>query len=200
MQLDSSKPISVGDIVMLSTYGNEKFIVCRGWYTYKSTRRSGWYFKSIPNGTVIPDFDVDTEDITVVSYASDSDCGCDHVHSDCHHRHHDHCDDDDCCCPAPPAPKDYKGAFVTVNTIDDRNRLGCPYPKDGQLVRVNNVRGEVKYYVWDAENLKWDVFEFPTNSDTLQELEEMETVLGEATQDIKVIKQNSEWILLTDTD
>lgn len=195
MQLDSNKPISVGDIVMLSTYGNEKFIVCRGWYTYKSTRRSGWYFKSIPNGTVIPDFDVDTEDITIVSYASDGDCACHHVHPE----HHHDCCDDNCCC-LPPAPKDYKGAFVTVNTIDDRNRLGHPYPKDGQLVRVNNVRGEVKYYVWDAENLKWDAFEFPTNSDTLQEIEEMEATLGNVTQDITVIKQNSEWILLTDGD
>lgn len=195
MQLDSNKPVSVGDIVMLSTYGNEKFIVCRGWYTYKSTRRSGWYFKSIPNGTVIPDFDVETEDITIVSYASDGDCGCDHVHPE----HHHDCCDDNCCC-LPSAPKDYKGAFVTVNTIDDRNRLGHPYPKDGQLVRVNNVRGEVKYYVWDAENLKWDAFEFPTNSDTLQEIEEMEATLGKVTQDITVIKQNSEWILLTDGD
>lgn len=188
MQLDSSMPISVGDIVLISSYGNTKFIVCRGWYTYKSTRRSGWYFKSIPNGDVVPDFEVDTADITTVSYASNGSCDCKPpvYEDDCDCCKHEH----SCKPKQPGAP------FVTVNTVDERNRVGHPYPDDGQIVRVNSVRGEVKYYIWDAENLKWDPFEFPANTETKDAIEDINQTLATATEDIKVIKQNAEWILL----
>ena len=179
MPLTSTKSVSVGDIVMITGYGNDKFLVCRGWYTYDEQRHNGWYFKRIPEGTVVPDSEVSLDDVTVVS----SDTGCS-------------CGPSPCPPPSPEAP-DYgpmgslDGAFVTVDTIEERNKLCFPVPPDGKLVRVNNVDGKVKYYEWDAEHFVWNDFEFPTSVSVSERIASLD-------QRLIPIEKSYNWVYMKD--
>lgn len=178
--------INVGDVAMLREYGNDKFLVCKGWFTYRGSRRNSWYFKQIPDGTIVPFFEVDLDDVVIVNSGSTTDsCNCDHNH---HHDHHN-CEHDCNCPPKPPRPPKGKpnGDFTTVNTLDERNQLCFPYPPDGKIVRVNNVKGEVKYYIWNAEDMKWANYEFPTNSETQQKVDTLNLKL-----DVQVEKHNDD--------
>lgn len=144
--------LHTGDIVVISDYGNVKWLVCRGWYTYNRSRMYGWYFKSIPDSRILPDYAVTLEDVKVLSseYVEKDEVEEIEPPKKPHHRPH---------CP-PPEPHNHHNhcdnCFVTVDTIAERNALGHPYPPDGKLVRVNEVKGETKYYSWNSEDLKWD--------------------------------------------
>ena len=153
------KCISVGDIALLQGYGNDKFLVCRGWYMYQDSRRNGWYFKRIPDGKVVPDFEVDLSQVVIV--ASE--------------RHE--CPPGPSGRPGPPVDKDanVEACFTTVNTIGERNNICRPFPPDGKIVRVNNVKGEARYYIWDAEEFIWKDFEFPTSATTLQDIKDLDS-------------------------
>ena len=176
----NSYSLNAGDIVMLSGYGNDKFLVCRGWYSYEGFRRNGWYFKKIPEGTVIPESEVDLSEVTIVT--SDSGRSCPPAPPM----------PTPPCPPAPPQNLDnVLGAFVSVETIDDRNSLCFPYPPNGKIVRVNNVQGETKYYVWDSESCSWKDFEFASTDDLVRRLDNLEARL-------ETIENSADWVLLDD--
>lgn len=40
-------------IVVLSGYPDTRWILCNGWYSYQGNYYVGWYFKSIPQGTIL---------------------------------------------------------------------------------------------------------------------------------------------------
>lgn len=184
MTLVDEQSIHVGDIVMITGHGNDKFLVCNGWFTYQNSRRYGWYFKLIPSGDILPDFEVDLSDVTVISCNSSSG-GCDCPDVKPPHPGHK---------PGPPLPfnvENIEGAFTTVDTIEERNALCVPFPPDGKIVRVNDVRDEVKYYIWDAENLRWNDFEFPISDTLNQKLDGME-------ERIQNLETNSSWTYLSD--
>ena len=42
-----------GAIVTLSGYPDTRWLLCNGWFAYQGNYYMGWYFKSIPQGTVI---------------------------------------------------------------------------------------------------------------------------------------------------
>ena len=172
MPITNSCAINAGDIVMITGYGNDKFIVCDGWYTYDNTRREGWYFKSIPEGTIVPDYLIDLDDVTVVTSSS---CNCPPIPGGR---------------PPHPAPKNpnVEGAFVTVDTIDERNALCIPYPPDGKIVRVNDVKGEIKYYIWNAEEFRWNDFTF-LGDETTEKITEIDSRL-------KLIEEDIDWVLM----
>lgn len=186
MSLGSS--VCVGDIVMISSFGTQKFITCRGWYTYKGMRRSGWYFKSISGNSIVPEFEVDSNDVTVVvsSGSGNADCGC----------------GSDCCKPTPapmpnpgscdcrnPMKDNVDGAFTTVDTVEERNKICFPYAPDGKIVRVNDVKGEVRYYIWDAEQFKWNDFEFPTSKETVDRIVLVENDIKDTNEEVSRVNQ-----------
>lgn len=172
MPLANDRTISVGDIVMISGYGNDKFLVCRGWYTYEGSRRNGWYFKRIPDNVIVPDFTVDIDDVTVIS-------------------------GDHCGCPPKPGhkpplnPENVNAAFVTVDTIEERNSLCFPLPPDGKIVRVNDVKGEVKYYIWNAESFRWDDFEFEPSTKVVNKLRDLDIRISN-------VESNESWKYIAD--
>lgn len=159
----------VGDIVILKDYGNDKFLVCRGWYTYEGSRRSGTYYKRIPDGYVVPGFEVDVEDVVKVTNVPD--------------------------CPHPPHGKPHdvnmSGTFVTVDTIEDRNKLVFPQLQHGKIVRVNDVQGEVKYYQWDAEYFTWKDFEFPPSIAVSERIASLD-------QRLIPVEKAYNWVYMTD--
>lgn len=103
--------------------------------------------------------------------------------------------------PAPDIPGD--GTFITVDTISERNVLGTPFTQDGKIVRVNNVRGEVKYYVWNAEALNWENWEVPSagsGSSDAESLEELEKKVESLMSQVETISTKLElnWDMLNE--
>lgn len=46
-------------------------------------------------------------------------------------------------------------SFISVDTIEDRDALNPDVLSDGKIVRVNNVDGESKYYVYVRASTAW---------------------------------------------
>ena len=105
----------------------------------------------------------------------------------CPDEHHHHHHPDDCpgglYPPVPPMPepgrpaffsqrlkKQLEEAFISVPSIKKRDQLETSKIPDGKIVRVNNVNGEPKYYIWSAFNDHWEDFE-------LLSLDEIEAIL-----------------------
>ena len=192
--------IDVGDIVLINPYGNTKFLVCRGWFTYNNTRRNGWYFKSIPKNYIVPSDTVDPEDVTILSSYNSYDC-------DCHPKPPRPS-------PCPPPVGTNENAFVTVETLEDRNILSYPYPVNGRIVRVNNVNSEVKYYIWNSSTYEWEDYEFPLNSEATEAIKQMISDIDEQKETHKAdmlsvteklsslgiriteVEDKSDWVLL----
>lgn len=160
----------VGDVVIIKDYGNDKFLVCRGWYTHEGSRRSGTYYKRIPDGTIVPGFEVNLEDVVKVTNVP----GCPHPpHGGRPHEGH------------------MSGAFVTVDTIEDRNKLVFPQLQHGKIVRVNDVQGEVKYYQWDAEYFTWKDFEFEPSTKVVNKLRDLDIRISN-------VESNESWKYIAD--
>lgn len=78
--------------------------------------------------------------------------------------------------PAPPGPKpgpkpklDYQvsRAFITVNTIAERDKLTRTDLPEGKIVRVNDVDGQPAYFEWDDVAKFWKLSNI-TNADMSQ--------------------------------
>lgn len=134
-----------GSVVILSEYPGLKWITKHGWYTYNNFQYNGWYFRCISDGTIVPSSEVNLANITVVSTNSSN-----------HHGP----------APLPPnipsgpgispkAEEQVKRAFITVDSIKQRDALDDGFLPDGKLVRVNNVEGETKYYEYDTQTMSW---------------------------------------------
>lgn len=58
------------DVVSLRNYRGQTWIAHRGWYTYRGQQFNGWYFESIPDGSVIPLTDSDLVGLIIESTGS----------------------------------------------------------------------------------------------------------------------------------
>lgn len=59
-----------GSIVMIARFPQTKWIVHNGFYSYSGEQQSGWYFQSIPAGTIIPMNSADLTTLTIISNPS----------------------------------------------------------------------------------------------------------------------------------
>lgn len=148
---NSTFEIRDGTVVTLSGYPTIKWIVRYGWYVYEGAQYHGWYFSAIPDCTTLP---VSEELLATATIVASSMRPCPPAP----------CPPGPCPPgplppgPCPPGPTAVSPAFISVQTLTDRNMLNAhgKFVPDGKLVRVNNVDGKVKYYVWDAYNSEWD--------------------------------------------
>ena len=148
---DTGVKLVDGSVVTLARFPGIKWIIHSGWYTYMNQQFMGWYFCSIPDQQVLPISDDDLKLLTVVSTNGG------HI-----------------CPPPPPAPApspchphpwhippemkyEIDRAFITVDTIAQRNELNKRLLPHGKIVRVNNVSGSPEYYEWDQVNQIWSV-------------------------------------------
>lgn len=139
--------ITDGTVVTLANYPGVKWIVHYGWYRYNNTQCYGWYFSSIPAQTVMP---VTEEDLATCAVVVTPGGQCPPCPPPCPPPIPP--------CPPPPIRPVADPAFITVQTIADRDRINAfgKYVPEGKLVRVNNVEGEVKYYAWNSYDSRWD--------------------------------------------
>lgn len=152
---DTNTVLYPGSIVILAEYPYTKWIVKRGWYTYKDQQLNGWYFRSITDGTILSLSNINMAAITLVSQGE---------------RPPMHCP------PPPPMPgpapvpglrpmpgygfspreaDQLRRAFVTVDSIKQRDALDNGNLPDGKICRVNNVNGKTKYYSYDVSISAW---------------------------------------------
>lgn len=151
-----------GSIVILAEYPYSKWIVKQGWYTYNNQQLNGWYFKSINDGAILSLSNVNLDTITVVSQGE----------RPCPPPHHHGPGPG----PRPPFPggpisgpggpgmpgglnarqaDQLRRAFITVDTIKQRDALDDGNLPNGKICRVNNVNGKVKYYSYDVSTSSW---------------------------------------------
>lgn len=156
-----------GNIIMLAKYPNTKWVIDFGWYEYEGTQYNGWFIKSIIDGTLVPVNEDDLVDVTVVSTKS----------NDAEPPFPWPYPPRPCPPPCPPTPRPPEGtpafysqaekqqlrsAFITVQNIEERDKLDTANIPNGKLIRVNDVDGEVKYYEWSVDKNEWEPFNLIT--------------------------------------
>lgn len=172
---NSNEYVTEGTVVILARFPGTKWVVHHGWYTYAGRQIQGWYFSSIPSQTIIPVNEDDLQMLTVVSGQHSN------VEPEPNWPYPGPFPPGPCppgpyppgpyppgpIPPHPPGPGSipaivtvyekalYDSAFISVPKLKDRNRLNPYTLPDGKIVRVNNVDGEVKYYVWSKYDEEW---------------------------------------------
>lgn len=176
-----------GAIVILAEYPYSKWVVKHGWYTYRNQQLNGWYFRCLSDGAILSLSNVNLDTITIVSQGE--------------------------CVPPPPPPgpgfpgpgpgpggpkplpngslnakqaDQLRRAFVTVDSIRQRDALDDGNLPDGKICRVNNVGGRVKYYAYDVSTSSW--IEQP-----------IDFVTGTEADEVYVRKDELDWEYLSDS-
>lgn len=202
LETPSGLKLTDGSIVMLARFGSTKWVVHNGWYTYMGQQYSGWYFCAIPGQTVIP---VNEEDLRLLTLVS----GGDSSYTPCPPGPYP---------PAPPCPPgpgpgpcpppgpapgcdipfthqmayELDRAWITVDTIAQRNKLNSRLIPNGKVVRVNNVMGVPKYYVYNQVTQTWDEETFGIDTSNFVSLDEVNQVVNTAIQDMDITEKVEE--------
>lgn len=167
----SNKRVYSGSIVMLYRLPGTKWIIHNGYYTYSGRKMKGWYFSSIPSETVMPVFNEDLVAMKVISDVQPTPP-----------------------CPPGPKPPEPPGpptppapeptiytpedketvarSMITVDTLEQRDKLSSDDLIDGKIVRVNDVDGKVQIYEWDKENSAWIIAKLGDEFMTREEIEQ----------------------------
>ena len=152
----TQRKVYENSVVVLFRLPDTKWILHCGHYSYNGVRQKGWYFSSIPSSTVMPVFLEDLVAMRVVNGPQPHPPG---PHPPCPpHPPGPHP-------PCPPVPipiiftpedkKMIDSAMITVESLEDRDRLSGDWLINGKIIRVNNVEGAVEYYEWQSENETW---------------------------------------------
>lgn len=142
-----------GSIVILNRFPGTKWVVHNGWYNYMGQQYMGWYFCSIPSQTILP---VSDDDLLMLTVVSDGECPCPPQ------------------LPMPPHPFpdvpftpqqafELDRAWISVETIAQRDQLNKRLLPNGKIVRVNNIGGQAEYYIWNQVTQTWEDETFGIN-------------------------------------
>lgn len=134
---ETGKIIYNGDTVILSEYPDTIAVVAYGWYKYEENAMNGWHFILLPDKTIVPATQVNLSLLTVVPNSSD---------------------DDRNPMPVSPELRDIESrAFITLDSIAQRDKLIPEFMPNGRIVRVNDsVNHTTNYYEWNVETQSWD--------------------------------------------
>ena len=134
---ETGKIIYNGDTVILSEYPDTIAVVAYGWYKYEENAMNGWHFILLPAKTVVPATQVNLSLLTVVPNSSDDDRN-----------------------PVPLSPELHdieSRAFITLDSIAQRDKLITEFMPNGRIVRVNDsTNNTTNYYEWNVETQSWD--------------------------------------------
>lgn len=172
-----------GSIISLSRYPGSKWIVHNGWYTYNSTQYLGWYLCSIPEQVILPADNTTLQGVCVISNTCPCPTPIPPYPS----------------CPPTPFPPDVfweiDRSWISVETIEDRDKLNSRTIPNGKIVRVNNDNGVPKYYIWSTCTNSWltETFGIPVDTyvtyNQLQDsLKPLSDSVGTLTSDVSTIQ------------
>lgn len=183
---DQGVQIYEGSIVVLARFPNLRWIVHNGWYTFQGNQYMGWYFSSIPSNTILPLNNDDLVGIQVISGSGP-------------------CPSPSPCPPQPgggfvpgPPPGEpfthemrmqLERAWITVDTLEQRNRLNCRLVPNGKVVKVNDVDGVVKYYSYDQSESTWVEETFGIDTSSFVSKDELATEVENQIQNIDLSPQ-----------
>lgn len=168
---DTGVELHDGSIVILHRFPGTKWVVHNGWYTYLEQQFMGWYFCSIPAQTILP---VSDDDLRMITVVSDSGWCPPSPTPPMPYP----CPPSPCPCPpGPPVPPPLKPgpeftfqnayeldrAWISVDTIAQRDQLNTRLLPNGKIVRVNNDSGVAKYFIWNQVTQTWDDETFGIN-------------------------------------
>ena len=132
------------DIIKIDTRPKLKWITHIGWFYYQGNQSYGWYFVSIKDGEILPATAID---LTLCSLDTLKTQGSELYDGRVVNFTR----------PFTPADAEVlRRAFITVDTIAQRDNIDKQMLVDGKLVRVNDVGGLVEYYSWNASAKVWD--------------------------------------------
>lgn len=132
------------DIVKIDTRPGLKWITHYGWFFYQGGQSYDWYFVSIKDGEILP---VSAIDLTLCSLDTLKTQGSELYDGRVVNFTR----------PFTPADAEIlRRAFITVDTIAQRDNIDKQKLVNGKLVRVNDVGGLVEYYSWNAEAQVWE--------------------------------------------
>ena len=131
------------DIVKISGKPRIKWVVHTGWYIYEGNQNFGWYFVSIKDGTILP---ASIIDLTLCTLVTTKTQGSERYDGKVVNYTRPFTLED---------AETLNRAFITVETIEQRDNLDNKKLVNGRLVRVNDVGGVATYYRWDAETKSW---------------------------------------------
>ena len=135
------------DIVKISNKPRVKWLVHLGWYIYDGVQNFGWYFESIKNGEILPVSIIDLTLCTLVTLKTQGSERCDGKVVNFTR-------------PFTDADADIlKRAFITVDTIEQRDNLDKKKLINGKMVRVNSSEGPAQYFAWNADTQTWEYLE-----------------------------------------
>ena len=131
------------DIVKISGKPRIKWVVHTGWYIYEGNQNFGWYFVSIKDGTILP---ASIIDLTLCTLVTTKTQGSERYDGKVVNYTRPFTLED---------AETLNRAFITVETLEQRDNLDNKKLVNGRLVRVNDVGGVATYYRWDAETKSW---------------------------------------------
>lgn len=184
---DSNQKLVEGSVVKLARFPEIRWILHNGWYSYNGKQSQGWYFSSIPSQTILP---VSTSDLYNLYIVSNNDSLPDYpldIDPFPPYMPHEPCRP----CPPPYAyPCDpwnldkpaaitlrYKrlldSAFVSVNTIADRDAIDTNTIPDGKIFRVNYVAdyNGPHYYIWNEAHKQFDDWNITFSDDVQSDID-----------------------------
>ena len=159
---NSDNVLYQGSLVKLKRFSEIVWILRYGWYKWDNQLNVGWNFLSTTDQTILPVLVSDLEDIIVVSQDDPI-----HKQDIPPKRISGDIPEDGEFYPQPAyitveEKERYDAAFISLETLADRNKLlENPIP-NGKIVRVNELD---KYFMWDSTNEIWNEVEFAFKSD-----------------------------------
>ena len=135
------------DIVKISSKPKVKWIVHLGWYIYDDVQNFGWYFESIKDGEILP---VSIVDLTLCTLVTIKTQGSEHYDGKVVNFTRPFTDAD---------AEILKRAFITVDTIEQRDNIDKKKLINGKMVRVNSDDGPAQYFAWNADTQIWEYLE-----------------------------------------
>lgn len=150
-------------------YSDNSYLLSYDYYIENDELKQGWLLKSEQHDSSIVVTDDMLIDIKPVTCTADN---CDTM-KQCCLCNINMCNIDDAIYQADRA-------FITVNSIVDRDTLNHKLLVDGKIVRVNNVLNEdtnqleAKYYVWNATEETWTEIHIEFNPDNYVDKEYLE--------------------------
>lgn len=137
-----------GDVVKISNRPNQKYIIHYGWFIYSGAQNYGWYFESISTGEVLPSSIVD---LTLCTLTTTKTIGSEKYDGKVVNYTRPFTDADS---------EMLSRAFITVDTVAQRDNLDKKLVMNGKIVRVNDIGiGAPAYYIWNSELNAWEIAE-----------------------------------------
>lgn len=162
--------VADGTLVKLKRFSEILWVVKFGWYQYNNRQYRGWYFLAVPSQNILPVNEIDLRDISIVSgKLVETEPEVPQTPQEVPERPP---------CPGPINPEYipafvskadkelYDSAFISVPNLAAMHAINPHTLHDGKIVRVNDVEGKPKYFIWNATDKTWDTFEFTPSVST----------------------------------